>query len=176
MTVKSIVIAYFEKLKNDVRYKYFTGGGIAFVAVVFYIFFIDDDVTLDKTPLIKDLYGYLNVWDNQADLWYAIQTILSVGAVLASLTLTAFPKMGGENQVRGLAFVAALSTGFITAFQPGNMSNAYREAWRELNGALLECKADPSKCQSEVVVAYKKAEKLIGHREIANSKGSKLSE
>ena len=81
--------------------------------------------------------------------------------------------MGGENQVRGLAFVAALSTGFITAFQPGNMSNAYREAWRELNGALLECKADSNKCESDVVVAYKKAEKLIGHQKITNANGSK---
>jgi len=172
MTIKKIAEDYFEKLRHDIRYKYFTGGGIAFVVVVFYIFFIDNDVSLNKTPLLTDLYGYLNVWDNQADLWYSIQVILSFGAILASLTLTAFPKMGGENQVRGLAFVAALSTGFITAFQPNNTSIAYREAWRELNGALLECKADSNKCQTEVVVAYKKAEKLIGHQKITNLEGS----
>ena len=168
MTIKSIAEVYFEKLKHDIRYKYFTAGGIALVIVTFYIFFIDNDVSLNKTPLLTDLYGYLNVWDNQADFWYSIQVILSFGAILASLTLTAFPKMGGENQVRGLAFVAALSAGFITAFQPNNMSTAYREAWRELNGALLECKADPNKCQTEVVDAYKKAEKIIGHQKITD--------
>ena len=101
MNFMSIGKEYFEKLKNDVRYKYFTGGGISFIAVVLYIFFIDNDVSLDKTPLISDLYSYLNDWDNQADLWYSIQIILSFGAVLASLTLTAFPKWEGRTKSEG---------------------------------------------------------------------------
>ncbi len=169
MMINNIAVNVYEKIKNNQSYQLLLAGGLILAIVAFFIFFVDSDISQDKTILIKDLYGYLNVWDNQADLWGAIQIILSIGAVFASLSLTAFPKMRSENQVRGLAFVAALSTGFITTFEPGNISNAYREGWRELNVALLVCKAEPktNKCTKELVTAYEKGEKLIGRNYIA---------
>jgi len=169
----NIIINFYEKLKNNISFRYITIFCFILLIVIFNVFFLNGDQSREETLLIKDLYGFLNVWDNQADFWYSVHLTLSFGSILASLTLTAYPiKFRSEGSVKGLAFVAALSTGLITAFEPGNMSNAYREGWRELNVALLACKADSNtqdRCNNDLVIAYAKGEKLIGRNYIAPS-------
>jgi len=60
------------------------------------------------------------------------------------------------------AFIAAVSIALMTGFNLGEKSNNVRNAWRELNTAIMKFNSDEKVPKDEVLKAYSGGEKRIG--------------
>ena len=60
------------------------------------------------------------------------------------------------------AFIAAVSIALMTGFNLGEKSNNVRNAWRELNTAIMKFNSDEKVPKDEVLKAYSEGEKRIG--------------
>src|SRR4249919_2063546 len=105
---------------------------------------------------------YLIQWEHMALYLRLIHVALGVSATFFSLLAAA--QIGSiENEIAKIfAFIAAVSIALMTGFNLGEKSNNVRNAWRELNGAIMKFNSDDKVPKDEVIKAYNEGEKRIG--------------
>jgi len=129
-------------------------------------FNIPDSSTLYKdTRVEKELpviLRYLIQWEHMA--LYLRLTHVTLGVFAIFFSLFAAAQIGSiQNELAKIfAFIAAVSIALMTGFNLGEKSNNVRNAWRELNTAIMKFNSDEKVPKDEVLKAYSGGEKRIG--------------
>ncbi len=105
----------------------------------------------------------LETWDAWAINYMVIGFGLLALSILSSAAVTVFTEQLSKTWIKVLSFLAAASTALLAAFNPIDVGYRFREAWRELDHAILQHKANPEKYTVESVIeARSKGEEIIG--------------
>lgn len=95
---------------------------------------------------------------------------LGVSATFFSLLAAAQIGSIQDEYAKVFAFIAAISIALMTGFNLGEKSNNVRNAWRELNAAVIAFNSNEKISEEEVIKAYREGEKRIG--DVTFSRGS----
>jgi hypothetical protein len=112
-----------------------------------------------KLPVILE---YLTHWERMSrDLRFIH---VSLGTLATFFSLLAAAQIGfiQDEYAKLFAFIAAISIALMTGFNLGEKSNNVRNAWRELNAAVIEFNSNDKVSEEEVIKAYREGEKRIG--------------
>ena len=106
-------------------------------------------------------------WTKQARYLRVVHVFLVVIATATSvLAATGLGKTISSRLLPGggdlLAAMAAVSIGFVSAFDLGGKSNDFRNAWRLLHAAIIRFEEEPDYTVEKLIEAYEQAEKMIG--------------
>jgi hypothetical protein len=131
---------------------------------------IIDKLLLRPVPNVEELYKnsridkefneilkILAIWgNNSTNLW---RWHIILGTMATIFSILAATGLGSATQIFG--FLAAVSISLLTAFNLGAKSNNTRNAWRELNTAVMRFNQNIIQRQ-EVIDAYERGETMIG--------------
>jgi len=120
-----------------------------------------------KLPVILK---YLVLWERMARGLRFIHVGLGVSATFFSLLAAAQIGSIQDEYAKVFAFIAAISIALMTGFNLGEKSNNVRNAWRELNAAVIAFNSNEKISEEEVIKAYREGEKRIG--DVTFSRGS----
>jgi putative flippase GtrA len=90
-----------------------------------------------------------------------VYILLGVFAVFFSLLAAVQIGSIQDEHAKIFAFIAAISIAFMTAFNLTDKSNNVRDAWRELNAAVMKYNTNRIS-KSELIEVYRKQEEKIG--------------
>jgi hypothetical protein len=126
------------------------------------------DTRIEKE--MPEILQYLNMWGTNATRLRYIHIFLGTFATFFALLAAAdfWENDNGDNYVRVFAFIAAISISMLTAFNLGAKSNNVRNAWRQLNSAVIKFNRELIDKDS-VIIAYEKGEELIGGVDFSQS-------
>lgn len=114
-----------------------------------------------EDPALKEVEIQLNKWKRQTFGLRTIHAVLGIIAVVASLLVAAKINSFNSDTIEWFAFLAAVSTGLLTAFDLGSKANRMRRAWRKLNAALIKYRRQQIN-DIELLKIYEESEDLIG--------------
>jgi len=113
------------------------------------------------------------IWDAAAIKYMAIGFGLLALSILSSASVTVFTEQLSKVSIKVLSFVAAASTALLASFNPIDLGYRFRDAWRELDSALLQYKANPEKFTADnVIQAVANGEGIIGGATRPSIKGA----
>lgn len=131
---------------------------------------IIDKLLLRPVPNVEELYKnsridkefneilkILAIWgNNSSNLW---RWHIILGTMATIFSILAATGLGNGTQIFG--FLAAVSISLLTAFNLGAKSNNTRNAWRELNTAVMRFNQNIIQ-RPDVIDAYERGETMIG--------------
>src|SRR5262245_47588004 len=88
--------------------------------------------------------------------------IFGVVSVISSLAVSTFTAELGPIGIKVLAFVAAASTGLMTAFGFVHRLRDFRNARALLNTALMKYRVVPDYKDTELIDAWAEAQRMVG--------------
>jgi hypothetical protein len=109
----------------------------------------------------EEIRRQLSIWNNIARFNRWLYFILGVAGVLCPLVVASFADVLETWQVRVLSFAAAASVAIFSAFELGNLTTRWREAWKHLNAARLDYELGIIDVQG-LAKAYREGEAIIG--------------
>jgi Flp pilus assembly pilin Flp len=110
---------------------------------------------------LPEIFAYLAFWERLARILRLIHVLLGTSATFFSLLAAAQIGSIQDEYAKLFAFIAALSIALMTGFNLGEKSNNVRNAWRELNAAVIAFNNGKLE-EEEVIEAYRKGETRIG--------------
>jgi hypothetical protein len=110
---------------------------------------------------VPHVLHYLNSWEVMAAGLRTVYILLGVFAVFFSLLAAVQIGSIQDEHAKIFAFIAAISIAFMTAFNLTDKSNNVRDAWRELNAAVMKYNTNRIS-KSELIEVYRKQEEKIG--------------
>jgi Flp pilus assembly pilin Flp len=112
-----------------------------------------------KLPVILK---YLVQWERISRALRLVHVMLGVSATFFSLLAAAQIGSIQDEYAKIFAFIAAVSIALMAGFNLGEKSNNVRNAWRELNAAVMTFNSNEKLSEDEVIKAYRESEKVIG--------------
>src|SRR5947209_17743478 len=95
-----------------------------------------------KQPAVPaDIWKERDVWNRAANSHRVIYVVLGLAGVLCPLVVAAFVHDLPTWLVRVLSLIGSASVGIFAAFDVGNLTTRWREAWKHLNVACLKFEA-----------------------------------
>lgn len=125
----------------------------------------------DSSELYKDtriqrelpvILRYLVQWEHMARDLRLVHVMLGVSATFFSLLAAAQIGSIQDEYAKVFAFIAAVSIALMAGFNLGEKSNNVRNAWRELNAAVIAFNSNEKLSEEEVIKAYREGERRIG--------------
>lgn len=118
---------------------------------------------------MPEILQYLNMWGTNATrLRYIHITLGTFATFFALLAAANFNSDNMKDYAGVFAFIAAISISLLTAFNLGAKSNNVRNAWRQLNSAVIKFNRGLTD-KNGVIAAYEKGEELIGGIDFSQS-------
>ncbi|MEA2991736.1 MAG: hypothetical protein QOD40_656 [Alphaproteobacteria bacterium] len=114
-----------------------------------------------KRPIPQEISKRLSDWNKIAIFLRATYIALGLIGVLSPLFVATFADAMVTWQVRALSFAASASVGIFAAFDIGNLTTRWREAWKHLNAACLDYAAGVIEADA-LNKAYREGEDIIG--------------
>jgi hypothetical protein len=114
-----------------------------------------------EKPIPDEISKQLFRWNMVASFHRAAYVILGLIGVLCPLVVASFADVLETWQVRLLSFAASAAIAIFAAFEIGNLTTRWREAWKHLNAARLEYEVGVIEID-DLVKAYREGEAIIG--------------
>lgn len=104
---------------------------------------------------------YLERWELVATVLRIIHLLLGTLAIFFSLLAAAQIGSIQDEYAKIFAFIAAVSIALMAAFNLSEKSNNVRNAWRELNAAVMKFNQNIIG-EKEIIEAYRREEGVVG--------------
>jgi hypothetical protein len=117
------------------------------------------DTRIDKE--LPQILEFLERWELVATVLRIIHLILGTLAVFFSLLAASQIGSIQDEYAKILAFIAAVSIALLAAFNLSEKSNNVRNAWRELNAAVMKFNENIID-EKEIIEKYREAERIVG--------------
>src|SRR5271166_4862122 len=91
-----------------------------------------------EAAALNEIKNRLGDWNKNALIFRGLQIILTVIGLLCPLAVAVFADALTTFQVRCLSFAASAAVAVFAAFDVGNLTTRWREAWKHLHTALLD--------------------------------------
>src|SRR5262245_61944294 len=112
-------------------------------------------------PALLEAERLLKKWDSlSTKLLLGGLSVVATG-IACSLAISIFTDNLNPIVIKILGFVAAISTAFVAAFHPTEVGRAFRQAWRGLNYAAVDFRANPDPSHRTAMIAAMKAGEAI---------------
>jgi len=116
-------------------------------------------LTDKKVPY--EILEHLHRWSVHAEALRLLYDLLGITGTIFSLLIAMNIKQL-RRYTQWLAFAAALSFGIISAFDIGDKANRTRQAWRQLNAAVLRYQSITDVRIEDLINEYQRAENIVG--------------
>jgi hypothetical protein len=113
-------------------------------------------------PVPKEILLELTRWRRQAGVLRVAHLVLGSATIVFSVIVASQIRSLNPDIVSWLAAGSAIAAGLLTGFDLGSKANRMRNAWRNLNTAVMQFQEDPSYTVETLISVYSKSEALIG--------------
>lgn len=105
--------------------------------------------------LIRPATERLRDWQRKGHAWYLTHYVLGVAALVAVLTVSAQLPFVSVNELKVIAWLAAILQATNTFLASMQKATAYRNPWRHLTVAVtkFQCSDDPDESEVEEAIA-----------------------
>ncbi|MBW4505687.1 MAG: hypothetical protein KME64_04140 [Scytonematopsis contorta HA4267-MV1] len=118
---------------------------------------------MGKIEVPSEIKRNLKTFNQIAHTLQSLFIVLASTAVISTLVVTTFTDNLEKKDIKTIAFVAALSSAFINAFNLNRKASDARNAWRHLHSAVMEYENSENFNIDKLLAAHKEAEKIMGN-------------
>jgi hypothetical protein len=104
-----------------------------------------------ERPVPREIESSLRKWGRESAILQTLYISLGIIAIIAPLTVASFTDLLSSLTTRVVSFVGAVAVGLIGGFQLAQKANNLRQAYIDLNAAILRYRADPNTSEKSLI-------------------------